>query len=232
MIELFQQTQGLIGSKEAIEKLKSKDHSRILTVSDSHGGFRIFSQVIKNFGKHCDALIFGGDGDKDFTEILEKANEDEAFKECLPPVIAFVQGNNDDKTTDLSFDIGKYNLEARYLLKGTLIIPKKQILTVNGHNILITHGHLQNIDFTFSNIIKLAEENNCSTVIHGHTHIPCDLTENNIKIINPGSIYRPRQGFPASFAILTVEKDFIDAAFLKINNGRGEDDSYSLINLI
>jgi len=233
MIELFQQSNGLIGSNEAIEDLKTKDHARILTISDSHGGYRIFSKIISRFGKNCDAMIFGGDGDKDLSEILEYANEDITFKECLPPVIALVRGNNDARIAALSFDISKYNQEVidKALLKGSLLIPAKQLITVNGHNILITHGHLQGIDISFSSIINLTKEENCSTVIHGHTHIPYELNEDGIKIINPGSITQPRGGMPPAFAILTVEKDFIDTAFLRINNGRGEDDSYSIFKI-
>ena len=218
MIELFQQTSGLIGSPEAIKALEQKDHARLLTISDSHGDYRLFARIIKEFGPNCDALIFGGDGARDLSEILEEANEREDFRKCLPSVLAFVRGNNDPHTFPLSYDIGKYNLEARTLLKGSVIMPYSQLLNVNGQNLYITHGHLQNIEYTYEPIAGIARENNCKTVIYGHTHIPEDLDGKDCRLINPGSISRPRGGMPATFAILTVEKTFIDAAFLKIDN--------------
>ena len=150
--------------------------------------------------------------------ILEEANEREDFRKCLPSVLAFVRGNNDPHTFPLSYDIGKYNLEARTLLKGSVIMPYSQLLNVNGQNLYITHGHLQNIEYTYEPIASIARENNCKTVIYGHTHIPEDLDGKECRLINPGSISRPRGGMPATFAILTVEKTFIDAAFLKIEN--------------
>lgn len=230
MIELLQQTSGLIGSLEDIKALSQKDHARILAISDSHGSYRIFAKIIKEFGSKCDALIFAGDGARDLAEILEEANEREDFRKCLPPVIAFVRGNNDPNTIPVSYDIGKYNLEARTLLKGSVIIPYSQSLNVNGHNILITHGHLQNIEYSYEPISEIAKEKACKTVIYGHTHFPQNLDAIDIRLINPGSISRPRGGMPATFAILTVEKTFINTAFLKINNPLlGSGISYSVL---
>ena len=52
----------------------------------------------------------------------------------------------------------------------------------------ITHGHLENIYYTLDNVIKLAKDNDCTIVCHGHTHIAFfDIIE-GITIINPGSI--------------------------------------------
>ena len=44
-------------------------------------------------------------------------------------------------------------------------------------------------------------------VLHGHTHVPRDETdENGVRWLNPGCISRPRKGAPPSFAWLILEQ--------------------------
>jgi uncharacterized protein len=43
------------------------------------------------------------------------------------------------------------------------------------------------------------------TVLHGHMHVPRDEVIGNVRWLNPGCITRPGEGFPPSFAWLTVE---------------------------
>ncbi len=230
MIELLQNSSNLIGSPLAIEALKGKRQARLLTLSDSHGDWRGLLRIVKKFGPGCDALLLAGDCNRDLAELLELANEDEKIKEVIPPVIAFVRGNGDPQNFLVSYDIGKKNPNARTLLKGSVIMPDTLVLNANGHDIYLTHGHLQGVDFGYNKLGLEASLNKAKYAIHGHTHIPVFLQKGDFVFINPGSISRPRGGSPASFAILTAEDTFIDAAFLRINDSMGEDDSYSLFN--
>lgn len=217
MITLLQQTNNLIGSVQAIKELKEKKHARILIISDTHGSYHQLLKIVKQFGPDCDALVLCGDCNRDLCELLETANEDSDFQNTVPPVIAFVRGNCDSPIFPVSFDIGKDNLEAKMYPKGSVIFPDSQILTVNNQKIFICHGNKQYVDFGYEPLYVEMEENQCFIALHGHTHVPVNVFsyETNYRIINPGSISRPRGGFPSTFAILTVEDTFVDTAFLK-----------------
>ena len=56
----------------------------------------------------------------------------------------------------------------------------------------------------------------CNTAFYGHTHVAREENFKNFKIVNPGSCSRPRGGQSAGFAIATVEKTFVDIAFIKM----------------
>lgn len=230
MIELSQNSNYLIGSQADIAALAAKEHARILTLSDSHGDWRGLMRIVKQFGPTCDALVITGDCWRDLEELLELADEDPSVRQVIPPVLGFVRGNGDPSYFAISYDIGKNNANARTLPKGSVIMPDKLVLTANGQQILFVHGHIEGVDYGYNKLGLDAKMLGLHYAVHGHTHIPVFEQRGDFTFINPGSISRPRGGSPASFAILTVEKTFIDAAFLRINDPMGEESSYTLYN--
>lgn len=207
---IIQETHNLIGSTEAINKLKEKDHARILIISDSHGKTSTFIDIVYRYGKECDALIFCGDGAGDLAALLNGALCDNELNTCIPPVIAFVAGNGDPSIYPVNGD-------------KILSFPDKQTLSVNGTDILIVHGHMQAVDFGLEQLKQEMSDNNCKIAFYGHTHIAREDNEDGLKIANPGSCARPRGGQPQCFAIATVEKKFVDIAYIKMtlqNDGK------------
>ena len=213
MIELVQENNNLIGSKNDIESLACKDHARILVASDSHNHFDILLDIINRFGPTCDAFAFCGDGFGDIVNILNLAKEDDDLRKNIPPVVAFVAGNCDPSIYPIS-------------IKEQFHAPSKQVLTVNGQKILIVHGHRESVDYSFNNLYFKMKSLECKTALYGHTHIAAENYIDDFKFINPGSCSNPRGGQPQTFAILTVEKKFIDTAFIMINND--EDDPFKI----
>lgn len=230
MIELSQYSNYLIGSQADIAALATKEHARILTLSDSHGDWRGLMRIVKHFGPTCDALVITGDCWRDLEELLELADEDTAVQQVIPPILGFVRGNGDPSYFAISYDIGKNNSNARTLPKGSVLMPDRLVLTANGQQILFVHGHMEGVDYGYNKLGLDAKMLGLHYAVHGHTHIPVFEQRGDFTFINPGSISRPRGGSPASFAILTVEKTFIDAAFLRINDPMGEESSYTLYN--
>ena len=228
MIQLLQNSNYLIGSQTDIAALEAKEHARILTISDSHGDWRGLIRIVKQFGPTCDALILTGDCWRDLEELLELAEEDPSVNEVIPPVLGFVRGNGDPSYFAVSYDIGKNNSNARTLPKGSVLMPDRLTLPANGQSILFVHGHMEGVDYGYNKLGLDAKMLGAHYAVHGHTHIPVFEQRGDFTFINPGSISRPRGGSPASFAILTVEKTFIDAAFLRINDPMGEESSYSI----
>jgi len=229
MNKLLQTESLCIATEEDLLNLKNKDHCRLLTVSDSHGGYRIFLKIILRYGPDCDALIFCGDGAGDIAEILEQAQVNPEIKNALPPVIAFVRGNGDPATYPVSFDIGKHNPKARDYYKGTLMVPEKQILTANNTSFFICHGHQQGVYYGMEQLAMTTMYNQCTVGLYGHTHVSKLEYHSSYSFINPGSISRPRGGDEAGFAIITVEKKFIDTAFIKLSSPYSDNPEFRVV---
>ena len=228
MITLQQNSDYIIGSQSDIMALTMKEQARILTISDSHGDWRGLMRIVKQFGPTCDALVITGDCWRDLAELLELANEDSSVCQVIPPVLGFVRGNGDPSYFAVSYDIGKNNSNARTLPKGSVLMPPSLVLTVNGQQILFVHGHMEGVDFGYNKLGLDAKIQGIHVAVHGHTHVPHFEQHGDFTFINPGSISRPRGGSPASFAILTVEKTFVDAAFLRIKDCMGDEGSFEI----
>ena len=71
-------------------------------------------------------------------------------------------------------------------------------------NILVTHGHMQNVDYHYDRLLYLCEENNCIAAVFGHTHMPVYEEYGGIYLLNPGSLTRPRDGSQGSYGIITT----------------------------
>mgnify|MGYP003321269334 CR=1 FL=1 len=192
---------------------------RILVISDSHGHPSIFMNIVRRYGKDCDALVFCGDGAGDVATLLLATQTDKELKECTPSVIAFVQGNGDPSS---------YPLDSEH----SISIPESQILTVNNRNFMIVHGHREGVDFGLENLGFQMQLSDCKVAFYGHTHIAREDNLEGYKFVNPGSIARPRGGQPACFAIATVEKNFVDMAFIKIEQKGDGSDNFQIWNPI
>ena len=195
----------IIGDKKAVSALETKEHARLLVVSDSHGNTERFISIVKRYGSTCDALLFCGDGLSDIAGMFSAAHTDKELERNIPPVLAFAQGNCDPRN-----------------VPGGLVAHLEQSLTVNGHKILIVHGHAHGVDYGLEKLGLQMRLNGYDIAFYGHTHIASEKRIENtagdspseFKFVNPGSCARPRGGQPASLAIATVEKTFIDIAFI------------------
>lgn len=216
MIEISQHQQNIIGSREAIAALEKKDHARLLVLSDSHGRYGIVEGIVRRFGSECDALIFCGDGVSDIAQLLYAAKNDKKLGDCVPPVIAAVHGNCDPSSYPLD--------------KGTLYFSGMIELKVNGRGILITHGNNQGVDWGVETLGLEMQVSECTTAFYGHTHVAREDNFKNFKIVNPGSCARPRGGQAPGFAIATVEKSFVDIAFIKMEMGADGATEYKIWN--
>lgn len=81
--------------------------------------------------------------------------------------------------------------------------PERVVKEWGGVKFLFTHGHNYRVDSSLLDITYAALENECKYVFYGHTHIAAMDEKYGIQILNPGSVSRPRAGYP-SYAL--VEK--------------------------
>ena len=114
--------------------------------------------------------------------------------------------------------------------KGTLYFSSMIELKVNGRGFLVTHGHNQGVDWGVETLGLEMQVSECTTAFYGHTHVAREDNFKNFKMVNPGSCSRPRGGQPAGFAIATVEKSFVDIAFIKMESGSDGATEYKIWN--
>lgn len=76
------------------------------------------------------------------------------------------------------------------------------IATAKG-KIAVTHGHLFGLHFGLEELVNLAKDKQAKVVCYGHTHVMANTVKDGIRLINPGSIRKPRGRYPfPSYAIL------------------------------
>ncbi len=97
----------------------------------------------------------------------------------------YVQGNND------------YGLNT----------PNVKMITVNNKKIILTHGHKQQVYWSYDKIAYWAEENGADAVFFGHTHRPANEYDGMVYIFNPGSISSPRGSRYPTFGIFDITED-------------------------
>ena len=86
-----------------------------------------------------------------------------------------------------------------------------RILETEAGRLLLTHGHMQNVKSSLNNLLFLAQEQECTAVLFGHTHLPVIEQAHGILFVNPGSLSLPAGGGSASYAIVTTGTDGVRA---------------------
>lgn len=150
---------------------------KILIISDSHGDNNAVISVINK--EKPEMLIHLGDVENDIFEIEQALG--------VPSVPAvFIRGNCD-----------LYDKRLRQVA----------VFELKGHRFFASHGHLQRASWEYSNLVYSAEENECDIALYGHTHVPLDEEFGDVRVLNPGSISRPRGGSKKSYIIMEMDDD-------------------------
>lgn len=200
---LSQIENGIFADKKELKKLETQKESKILVISDTHGAKEYLTLIIEQFGPNVDAVIFTGDGIYDLIYVMEKGHKYRDAAKWLPPVIAFVRGNNDPSFASADFN-------------ETITVPSKVLLKAGNRNILVTHGHNESVYYDISTLEQCAATYNANTVLYGHTHVPFEILTRKAYIMNPGSIGYPRNHSKPGFAILEISEKAVYSIFYKI----------------
>ncbi|HAB93250.1 MAG TPA: YfcE family phosphodiesterase [Lachnospiraceae bacterium] len=100
---------------------------------------------------------------------------------------------------------------------------REEIFELAGHKVFLTHGHYYGVSYTLANLREAAEENGCDIAIYGHTHRPALDEQNDILLLNPGSVAKPRQaGLEKTYAVIDIDDSTgeLEVRFKKLR-GRG-----------
>jgi len=110
--------------------------------------------------------------------------EEEWFRKKVAEELYMVRGN-----CDTSFDL-----------------PSKDVIAFGDKLIFLAHGHHYSVGYGPEEIADAAAANGCDIAVYGHTHVPLDMEVGGVRVLNPGSLERPRQGNgKPSFMILEMD---------------------------
>lgn len=90
--------------------------------------------------------------------------------------------------------------------------PQKQIISTEYGDILLVHGHHENVKYDLNALRYRALEENCRAVFFGHTHESLVTDSDGVWFVNPGSLSLPREGNSGSYAIVRTAEDSFDAS--------------------
>ncbi|MEE1113819.1 MAG: metallophosphoesterase [Eubacterium sp.] len=88
------------------------------------------------------------------------------------------------------------------------VLPDEITATIDDYRIWITHGHRYGVSLGPEMLRDEAESKGIDLCFFGHTHRPMVETENNLTLINPGSLTYPRQlGRKPTYVLITIDRD-------------------------
>jgi len=88
--------------------------------------------------------------------------------------------------------------------------PQDRMLEVQGFQLLLVHGHRQNIKHGYDRLIEAAQTRDADIVVFGHTHHPIVFCAEDIVFINPGSVSDGR-GSEVSYGLIEITNKGIEA---------------------
>ena len=130
-----------------------------------------------------------------FLEIAQKADM----------VIHCGDGTRDKEDLKATLSCPFYSVKGNCDFSG----KREEIIEVEGHRIFVTHGDIYGVKYSDSGLLLKAKETNADIVLYGHTHIPDITFKENIWLINPGSLTRPRDNKEPTYCILEISGEKI-----------------------
>ena len=159
---------------------------KYMFASDIHGSAYYCKKMLEAYEQEkADRLILLGD-------ILYHGPRNDLPKEYAPKdVIAMLNAKNDE----LYVVRGNCEAEVDQMVLEFPIMADYCIIMDGERTIYASHGHVYNEN-------NLPPMKNGDIFIHGHTHVLRAEKKENYTILNPGSVSIPKEGNPATYAVL------------------------------
>lgn len=86
-------------------------------------------------------------------------------------------------------------------------LPRDKEIFLEGWHLFLCHGHAYYVSVGEEHLKREARGRGADIVLYGHTHKPVIHKEENLLILNPGSLTHPRQkGHRPSYIVLMLEE--------------------------
>lgn len=84
-------------------------------------------------------------------------------------------------------------------------LPGEMEIRIGSHKVFLTHGHGYYVSVDTRRLKQAARARGADIVMYGHTHRPEIDLEDDVMVINPGSLSYPRQaGRKATYIIMEI----------------------------
>lgn len=94
-------------------------------------------------------------------------------------------------------------------------LPPMATVEAGSHRILLIHGHQFPASQRNRRLAALAKKFGCDIVVFGHSHVPEISEEDGVLLLNPGSVYRSRDGKGTSYMMLDTDKTPPEAQLIR-----------------
>jgi uncharacterized protein len=91
--------------------------------------------------------------------------------------------------------------------------PNDKVLTLEGHKIMLTHGHKYQVKSSLNKLVHKATHLNVNAVFFGHTHLADEFYHQDILFINPGTLGAHSVYQGCTFTELDIQAGKIQSKF-------------------
>lgn len=159
---------------------------KYLFASDIHGSAYYCRKLLDAFREEqAERLVLLGD-------LLYHGPRNDLPKEYAPKEVIALLNEHKNKIYAVR---GNCEAEVDQMVLEFPVMADYCILSVDGRTFYATHGHIYNQD----NLPPLQEGD---ILIHGHTHVLKAQQMDGYILLNPGSVSIPKEGNPATYAVL------------------------------
>lgn len=159
---------------------------KYLFASDIHGSAYYCRKLLDAFReKQAERLVLLGD-------LLYHGPRNDLPREYAPKEVIALLNEHKNKIYAVR---GNCEAEVDQMVLEFPVMADYCILSVDGRTFYATHGHIYNQD----NLPPLQEGD---ILIHGHTHVLKAQQMDGYILLNPGSVSIPKEGNPATYAVL------------------------------
>lgn len=159
---------------------------KYLFASDIHGSACYCRKLLDAFREEqAERLVLLGD-------LLYHGPRNDLPKEYAPKEVIALLNEHKNKIYAVR---GNCEAEVDQMVLEFPVMADYCILSVDGRTFYATHGHIYNQD----NLPPLQEGD---ILIHGHTHVLKAQQMDGYILLNPGSVSIPKEGNPATYAVL------------------------------
>lgn len=159
---------------------------KYLFASDIHGSAYYCRKLLDVFREEqAERLVLLGD-------LLYHGPRNDLPREYAPKEVIALLNEHKNKIYAVR---GNCEAEVDQMVLEFPVMADYCILSVDGRTFYATHGHIYNQD----NLPPLQEGD---ILIHGHTHVLKAQQMDGYILLNPGSVSIPKEGNPATYAVL------------------------------
>ncbi len=159
---------------------------KYLFASDIHGSAYYCRKLLDAFREEqAERLVLLGD-------LLYHGPRNDLPREYAPKEVIALLNEHKNKIYAVR---GNCEAEIDQMVLEFPVMADYCILSVDGRTFYATHGHIYNQD----NLPPLQEGD---ILIHGHTHVLKAQQMDGYILLNPGSVSIPKEGNPATYAVL------------------------------